>query len=259
MITLKSSQDIKHLKKAGLILASVLDEALKNAIPGANTLNLDMAAEKMIRTRGCVPAFKNYKIFSYDPPYPSTLCTSINDEVVHAPARDRILKGGDIIGIDVGLEYKVEGKSYFVDMAKTKGVGEISDEAKKLMEVTKECLRLGIEQLKPGNTIGDIGKVVQGYAEDLGYSVVRDLVGHGVGFKIHEEPSVPNYVEAKTKNIVLQEGMVLAIEPMINIGEYRIKTLEDGWTIATEDGSLSAHFEHTVAVTKGGYEILTSI
>lgn len=257
MVLLKTPQDIIHLKKAGHTLASVLSMVLSEVKPGVTTKHLDELAEKKIREAGCIPAFKNYKNEASDPPYPSTLCTSVNNEVVHAPASERILKEGDIIGIDIGLEYRADEKSYFVDMAKTVGVGTISEQAQKLLEVTKHALDLAIQQVKPGNLVSDIAKAVQPYVEQNGFSVVRQLVGHGVGFSLHEEPQVPNYVDGEKYDIPLTPGMVIAIEPMVNMGAAAVKTLSDGWTIVTDDDSLSAHFEHTVAITESGHEILT--
>src|SRR3989344_4160641 len=257
MVTVKTDKDIKNLKAAGKILAAVLLEIEKSVRPGTKTRTLDRLAEKLIRRYGAVPSFKHYRNTPDDIPFPSTLCTSVNEEVVHAPASDRMLKAGDIIGVDIGLKQTIDGREYFVDMARTIPVGEVSLDAKKLIEVTKKALDFGIEQIKPGNTLIDIGRAIQEYVESQGYSVVRSLTGHGVGYEVHEDPLIPNYVSKSTPKVVMKKGMVFVVEPMVNIGSPDVMTLDDGWTIATKDGSLSAHFEHTVAVTEKGFEILT--
>lgn len=257
MVTIKTEKDIEHLRAAGKILAAVLREVEKSVKPGVKTLVLDQLAERCIKKYVAEPSFKNYQNTTEDPPFPTTLCTSINDEVVHAPASSRILEDGDIVGIDVGLKYLADGREYFVDMAKTIPVGSISQEAKKLIQVTRDSLEKGIEQMKPGNTIIDIGRVIQEYVESQGFSIVRNLTGHGVGYKVHEDPLIPNYASPKIQKVVLRKGMVLAIEPMVNAGSHEVASLNDGWTIVTVDGSLSAHFEHTVCITDDGYEILT--
>lgn len=257
MITIKTPKDIEHLRKAGHVLASVLSEVIKLVRSGITTLELDNVAEKLIQDHGMEPSFKNYKGSDEDPPFPTTLCTSVNHEVVHTPASGKVLRDGDIVGIDIGLRYKIDGRYYYSDMAMTVGVGKISKQAKKLLSVTKKSLDIGLKQVRPGNYIADIGKAIQEYVESYGFSVVRSLVGHGVGYEVHEEPRIPNYYTEKIPKIEIQKGMVLAIEPMVNIGSYEIETLDDGWTIATKDGSLSAHFEHTIAVTEKGCEILT--
>jgi len=258
MIRLKSPKDIEHLRKAGFILASVLDEVIAKIHPEVDVSELDQFAEKKIREAGCIPAFKNYQIQPSDTPYPTTLCMSVNEEVVHGIALGKTLKNGDIVGVDVGLEYKADGVSYFTDMAKTVAVGDVSQEAKKLIDVTKNALTIALKQISPGKTVADIGSAVEEYVVSNGFSVVRDLVGHGVGFAIHEDPAVPNYYTKASKKIILEEGMVLAVEPMVNMGLGSIRSLPDGWTIVTADKSLSAHFENTIAVTKSGYEVLTS-
>ncbi|KKQ56940.1 MAG: Methionine aminopeptidase [Parcubacteria group bacterium GW2011_GWA2_38_13] len=259
MVTIKTDKDIKNLRIAGKMLAAVLLEVQNCIKPGVKTITLDTLAEDLIRKHGATPAFKNYQNFPNDTPFPSTLCTSVNEEVVHAPASNRVLVDGDIIGVDIGLKYTIDGRDYFTDMARTIGVGKISKIAKKLLRVTKTSLEIGIRQVKPENTILDIGRAIQEYVESQGFSVVRSLTGHGVGYKVHEDPQIPNYVRSHAKNVVMKKGMVLAIEPMVNIGSPDVMTSDDGWTISTLDGSLSAHFEHTVVVTDNGYEILTKM
>ncbi len=245
------------MEKGGQILSSVLGMVLDKVKPGVNIRDLDVLAEKLIVEHGGKSAFKNYKGHDDDSPFPSTMCISVNSEVVHGDgARNIALKSGDIADFDIGMRYPARGGTY-TDMSRTIPVGKISDEAQKLIQVTKKSLELGIEQVKPGNKIRDISKAVQDYVESNGFSVVRRLVGHGVGREIHEEPMIPNFVDKKWGNIELKEGMTLAIEPMVNVGGPDIKTSDDGWTVVTSDNSLSAHFEHSVAVTKDGCKILT--
>ncbi|HEX9664773.1 MAG TPA: type I methionyl aminopeptidase [Patescibacteria group bacterium] len=255
MITIKKPEEIEILRQSGRILASTLQQVVSQVKPGVLTSDLDQFAEKLIRGQGGQSSFKNYVSHGSDP-FPSSLCTSINEEIVHAPAiPSRPLKDGDIIGLDLGVNYK----GFFTDMAVTVGVGRISAEAKNLMKATKKSLELALKQVKPGNYIHDISNAVQRYVEKQGYGVVRELVGHGVGYQVHEDPRIPNYLpdNGEPERIELKEGMVLAIEPMVTAGHWKIKTLEDGWTAVTIDGKLSAHFELTVAVTAKGYEILT--
>lgn len=248
MIFIKTKKEIELMRQGGKILAKILNELEKETKPGTNTHDLNELAENLAKKFGAKPSFKGYRN------YPASLCVSINSEVVHGLPKKRILKEGDIVGLDFGLFYQ----GYYTDMAKTVPVGKISSLAQKLIFVTKKALDLGIAQVKPGNHIGDISFAIQSYVEANGFSVVRDLVGHGVGKKIHEPPQVPNFGEKGT-GVKLEEGMTLAIEPMVNAGSYKVKLLSDGWTFVTCDGSLSCHFEHTVAVTKTGFEILTKI
>ncbi len=253
MIIFKTQEEIDFMAQGGKILAHVLDMVVLAVKPGVGTQELNDLAEKLISEKGGYPAFKGYKISPDDTPYPSTLCTSINDEVVHAPAvPDRILKEGDIIGLDIGVEYQ----GMFTDMARTVAVGEINDKAKKLLQVTQDALAKGIKQFKEGNTLADIGKAIQDYAEGHGYSMIRELVGHGVGKAVHEDPRVPNYFTEEAKKIKIKKGMTIAIEPMVNIGDWPLKVLADDWTYATKDGSLSAQFEHTVALDHDGNSII---
>ena len=254
MTILKNIEEINMLREGGKILASVLYEAAKKAVPGAKTIELDKLAEKMIREAGGRPSFKNYKTPDDKTPYPASLCVSINEEVVHGIPGERVFKDGDIVSLDLGMEYK----GFYTDSAVTVSVGNISEQAKKLIETTKEALNLGIVAVKNGVFVGDIGYAVQTFAEKNGFNVVRKLVGHGLGRKVHEPPEVPNF-GLKGKGEILREGEVIAIEPMITAGRHDIYLDQDLWTWKTKDGSLSAHFEHTVIVTKIGAEIITKI
>lgn len=247
MIILKSAEEVEKIEKAGRIVAEVLLELKEQVKPGVTTLELDRIAEDGIRRRGGKPAFKGYRGF------PATLCASVNNVIVHGIPSERILREGDIIGMDLGAI--VDG--YYGDSAITVGVGVIDSASQRLVKVTKEALDLGIEQMRPGNRLSDISNAVQSHAEAAGYSVVKEFVGHGIGQALHEEPQVPNFGRPG-QGPRLKTGMVLAIEPMINIGKDRVRVLEDRWTAVTEDGSLSAHFEHTVVVTDCGPVILTN-
>lgn len=258
MITLKTKKEIEDLRVGGKLLASVLVQIAKAAKPGVTVLELDQLAEKLIREGNGEPAFKGYKAGFSDSAFPSSLCVSINDEVVHGLGnRPRKLQEGDIVGLDLGVRYK----KLYTDHAVTVAVGKISPEARKLLKITEESLALALKQVKPGNYIHEIGAVVQKHVEAVGFSVVRELVGHGVGHKIHEDPRIPNFVPANGphERVEIKEGMVLAIEPMVNAGGWKVVTGPDGWTVLTQDGSWSAHFEHTVAVTEKGCEILTKV
>lgn len=255
MIRLKTKQEIKIMRQGGKILARVIKAVAKEARPGASTKDLTELAEKLIKAAGGEPSFKGYKAAWTEQVYPAALCVSINNEVVHGLAvPERFLKAGDIIGLDCGLKYK----NYFTDMAITVAVGRIDSLAQKLIAVTQEALALAIKQVKPGNHLSDIARAIEDFAVQNGFSVVRQLVGHGVGHSAHEEPQVPNYLSSDFKDYELKPGMALAIEPMINLGKSGVDFLTDGWTVVTADNSLSAHFEHTVAVTEKGCEVLTS-
>jgi methionyl aminopeptidase len=248
MIQLKSAREIDLMSQGGKILAATV-ETLRAAVrPGISTGDLDKIGEEFIRSHdGAVPAFKGLYGF------PGSICSSVNNEIVHGiPSNKRVLKEGDIISIDVGVGYK----GYFTDSATTVPVGEISTDAKRLLAVTQKALDAGIAAAVLGNHIGDIGAAVQAVVEGAGFSVVRDLVGHGIGVEFHEEPQVPNYGKPKRRE-KLVPGLTIAIEPMVNIGGPATKTLGDRWTIVTLDGSLSAHFEHTVALAEGGPLVLT--
>jgi len=264
MITIKSKQEIKALREGGKILAGILEKIAKKVKPGITTADLEKMACDLIIRAGGRPSFKGYQSLLDDKPFPTALCASINNEIVHAPALSgRALADGDIIGLDLGMEYpyKKGRDGYYTDMAVTVGVGKIEKEAAELIAVTREALERAIKKIKPGNTINDIGRTIQQFAEGRGYAVVRELVGHGVGYDVHEEPRVPNYEvpEKSPENVVLKPGMVLAVEPMVNRGGWKVKTGPDDFTILTADGSLSAHFEHTVAVTEEGCLVITKL
>ena len=246
MISIKSEREIELLKKAGELTFLTHKLLKKHIKPGITTDELDKLAESFIIENGCTASFKGYNGF------PKSICTSINDEVVHGIPSKRILKDGDIISIDVGVCYK----GYHGDSAWTYPVGNISDEKKYLLEHTKNSLFVGLSKIKEGNKLGDVSSAIGEYAKDYKLGVVKELVGHGVGSKLHEDPEIPNYGVADT-GPVLKAGMVLAIEPILNLGDANVVMLDDDWTIVTEDYSPSAHFEHTVLVTKDGYEILT--
>ena len=247
MVSIKSHNEIAIMREAGKILAKVHDE-LRDAIhPGMSTLDIDKLGEKIIRGYGCIPSFLNYN------GYPASICVSVNDEVVHGiPHKDRILAEGDIVSLDAGVIYK----GYHSDAARTYGVGKVSDEAQKLMDVTKQSFFEGIKYAKAGYHLNDISTAIGAYAEKFGYGVVRDLVGHGIGTHLHEDPQIPNFHQRR-RGIRLVPGMTLAIEPMINIGRADVEWLDDDWTVVTQDGSLSAHYENTVLITEGEPEILT--
>ena len=248
MISLKSPAEIDAIAEAGVIVAEVLDSVAERCLPGVSTAELDRLAEERIHGfPGAKPAFKGLYGF------PATLCTSLNHEVVHGiPSATRLLEEGDIISVDVGV--RLDG--YFADAAITMPVGEVDAEMDRLLEVTKSSLATGVEKAQPGNRVGDIGSAIQSEVEEAGFSVIRELVGHGVGAAAHEEPQVPNYGRAG-HGLRLEPGLVIAIEPMVNVGKRHIRTLKDGWTVVTADGSRSAHFEHTVAVTGDGPRVLT--
>ena len=249
MIVLKTSRELLCMQKACKISAGALKLIGESIEPGISTGELDKIAESYIRSQGGVPNFKGYS------GYPATACISINNEVIHGiPSKKRILKSGDIVSVDLGASFE----GYNGDNAATFAVGEISDEAKRLIDATRESLYEGIKAARAGGRIGDIGAAVQEYVEERGFSVVREFVGHGIGTKLHEAPEVPNYGTAG-KGIRLMPGMTIAIEPMVNAGLPGVKTLSDGWTVQTVDGSLSAHFEHTVAITADGPQILTVV
>jgi methionyl aminopeptidase len=246
VIVCKSAAEIERMRAANALVADVLAELAGMVAPGVTTADLDAAAERLVRAGGAEPAFKGYR------GYPSTLCASVNDQVVHGIPSARPLGEGDIISLDMGV--KLNG--FFGDSAVTVPVGRVSDEAQTLLRVTREALERGIEQVRLGGRISDIGHAIQQHVEAHGFSVVREFVGHGIGAALHEEPQIANYGEPG-RGPRLAEGMVLAIEPMVNVGRPAVKVLGDGWTAVTKDGSLSAHFEHTVAVTKNGPLVLT--
>ena len=248
MVYTRSEREINMISKSCQIVADTIEMLSEYVISGASLIDLDNKAEEYIVSCGARPAFKGYMGF------PSTLCISIDDAVVHGLPHEGYLREGQIVGIDCGAELN----GYYGDHAKTFAVGEISDEKNNLMQITKESLYKGIEQAKPGNYVGDIGHAVQSHAESNGYSVVRELVGHGIGEKLHEEPQVPNYGNPN-QGYKLHAGMCIAIEPMINLGSKEVYTAKDGWTIFTMDGQVSAHFEHTIAIKEDGPHILSEV
>ena len=246
MINIRTKKEIIKLEKASEIVKELLFEIENLVKPGISTIELDGYAENFIINKGAIPAFKGLYGF------PGTLCVSINEEVVHGIPSNTILNDGDIIGIDVGSIYE----GYYGDHAKTFPVGKISEDKKKLINVTKECLQIGINEAKPGNRIGDIGHAIQKHAESFGFGVVKELVGHGIGTQLHEEPQVPNFGSPNT-GVYIEEGMCLAIEPMINLGSHEVYTKDDKWTACTKDGKPSPHFEHSVAFVDNKVKILT--
>ncbi len=255
MIRIKTKKEIEILREGGKKLALVLGAVAKEVKPGVATIELDQLAEKLIKESGGRPSFKNYRTADDRTPYPASLCVSVNDEIVHGiPSKTRILKEGDIVSLDAGMEYG----GMYTDTAITVPVGKISNEAAKIIEVCKKSLSEGIKTIKAGSYIGDIGFAVQSHVEERGYGVVRNLVGHGVGHSVHEDPEIPNFGKKKTRER-LTAGMVLAIEPMITEGSFETILDKDNWTWRTKDGKPSAHFEHTVVVTEKGAEIITQI
>lgn len=247
MIVLKTGRELSVMREACRISAGALQLVGKAIEPGVTTAELDKIAENYIRSKGAVPNFKNYQ------GYPATACISVNNEVIHGiPSRKRVIKQGDIVSVDLGALFN----GYHGDNAATFACGDVSEEAKRLMDATRESLYEGIKAAVAGGRIGDIGHAVQSYIEARGYSVVRKFVGHGIGTKLHEAPEVPNF-GAPSRGIRLMPGMTLAIEPMVNAGGSEVEIMPDGWTVLTKDGSLSAHFEHTVAITSSGPQIMT--
>lgn len=246
-VSIKNAREIELMRHAGKLLEQVHDELGKMIRPGISTLDIDRAGEKMIREMGCIPNFKNYN------GYPASICTSVNDEVVHGiPNKKRILHEGDIISLDAGLIYN----GYHSDAARTYAVGTISPEAQRLMDVTRESFFEGIRYARAGHHLHEISAAIGNYCESRGYGVVRDLVGHGIGTHLHEDPQIPNFA-CKSRGVRLQPGMTLAIEPMITMGTWEVAWLDDDWTVVTEDGSLAAHYENTVLITDGEPELLT--
>jgi methionyl aminopeptidase len=249
MVTLKSKEELEKMRRASAVVAETLLKLQSLIKPGVTTLDLDRYAEEYIRAQGLTPSFKGYLGYQH------TLCTSINEEVVHGiPSAKRVLKAGDIIGVDCGAIFE----GYHGDSARSFGVGEVSPEAVRLMEVTRAALEKGIEQMVPNRRLYDIGAAIQKHIENNKLSVVREYVGHGIGTKLHEDPQVPNYGTAGT-GMRLKSGMVFAIEPMVNLGTDQTVLLEDGWTVVTKDGQLSAHFEDTIAITEKGPMVLTRV
>ena len=254
MIIRKTPSELQMMRRSGLLVWDILGKLREMAVEGVSTLDLEMAADKMIKDAGARPAFKGYYVPAAGERYRFALCTSINDEIVHGmPSAKRVLKSGDLLSIDTGVELN----GYFGDSATTVAIGEVSEEARRLMKVTEESLELAIAQARAGNRLFDICGTVERHVLSNGFSIVREFVGHGIGTKLHEEPQIPNYVDRKNENPRLKEGMVLAIEPMVNAGKPECKVRPDKWTAISKDGSNSAHFEHCVAVTENGPWVLT--
>lgn len=261
MSNIKNPKEIKQILEGCKLTGEILEKLAKAVKAGMSTYDVDMMAEKMVKDAGGRPAFKGYKSSPDDTPFPSTICASVNEELVHAIARkDKILKDGDIFTIDFGMQwpFKKGEPGYFTDTAVTVAVGKIPAETQKLMDVTEESLWAGIRAAQPGNSVADIGRAVEDYVKSQGkYGIVRDLVGHGVGHAVHEDPRIPNYYDPRLERIKLKPGMVIAIEPMIAIGGWKVKMADDGWTIQMADDSLCAHFEHTVVITETGNIVAT--
>ena len=246
-VSIKSAREIALMRESGRILAEVHERLKEEIKPGISTYEIDRIGEKMIRSYGCTPSFLNYN------GYPASICVSVNDEVVHGiPNKKRILKEGDIVSLDAGVIWK----GYHSDAARTHGVGEISKEAQNLIDATRQSFYEGIKMAVSGNHLNDISKAVDSYISSFGYGIVRDLVGHGVGANLHEDPQIPNFAQRR-RGTKLRPGMTLAVEPMINMGGRQVEWLEDDWTVVTKDGSLSAHYENTILITDGEPEILT--
>lgn len=246
-VTIKSAREIELMREAGKILEKVHNEMEKAVRPGISTKDIDLLGEELIRSFGCIPSFLGYN------GYPASICVSVNDEVVHGiPDRHHIIQEGDIVSLDAGVIYK----GYQSDAARTHAVGEISQEARQLIDVTKQSFFEGIKFARAGHHLHEISAAIADYADSFGYGVVRDLVGHGIGKEMHEDPQIPNFRQ-KRRGLLLQPGMTLAIEPMINAGRYDVAWLDDDWTVVTDDGSLSAHYENTVLITDGEPEIFT--
>jgi methionyl aminopeptidase len=248
MIICKTPREIEIMREAGKIVALTHQELEKHIRPGITTKELDEIAEAVIRKHGAIPSFKGYNGF------PGSICASVNEELVHGIPGDRVLKEGDIISIDVGAQYN----GYHADSAWTYPVGEIAEETKKLLEVTEKSLYIGLEEAKPGARLSNISHAIQTYVESHHFSIVREYVGHGIGQNLHEDPQIPHY-GPPNKGPRLKPGMTLCIEPMVNAGSRYVKTLADNWTVVTVDGKMCAHFEHTIAITENGYEILTTL
>ena len=251
---IKTKQEIETIRKGCRILAGVMEKLEKKINIGVTGLEIDELAEKLITGAGCEPAFKGYGAESSNP-FPGTVCFSVNEGIVHGIPSEYEIKDGDVVKIDIGLIYN----GYFADMARSFLVGNVSDEAKNLVETTRKSFYKGLATIKNGSTLFDFASAVQDYAEGKGYHMVKNLVGHGIGTQLHEAPQIPNYVDRNTKNFTFYEGMTVALEPMVNVGTQENKIADDGWTFVTADGSLSAHWENTILVTKNGTEILTKI
>lgn len=264
MSYIKTKEEIQYIKEGGKKMGEILAQLEAMIQPGISAYEIDMEAERLILAAGGRPAFKGYRTRKSDPKFPSTICASVNAELVHGIAtKEKVLQEGDIFSIDIGMQWPRDcgmgerGNGFFTDTALTIAVGDIPQKTKQLMAVTKKSLEIGIAKVQIGNTIADIGRAIQDYIEPQGYGIVRDLVGHGVGHHVHEEPRVPNYYDPSLEHITIEAGVVIAIEPMITMGSPEVDTADDGWSISTVDGSLSAHYEHTIVVEESGITVVT--
>lgn len=267
----KKPQEIAKIREGGQLMGEILEKLVPMVKPGVSGYEIDAEAERLILEIGGVPAFKGYRSRRADPPFPATICFSLNEEVVHGiPTKEKLIKDGDLVTLDIGMEFPAPGarhlgmkkkdlqSGFFTDTALTIAVGKVPENSKKLIEVTRKALEVGIAAAQPGRSVADIGRAIEDYVRTQGkYGIVEDLTGHGVGHAVHEEPPVPNYYEKKLKNWILEPGVVIAIEPMITLGTHRVDIARDGWTIFTADKSLSAHFEHTLVITENGPEVVT--
>lgn len=252
---IKTEDEIARLRESGKRLAEILEKIIATVHVGMSTADIDVLSERLIREAGATPIFKGYGA-QWGRPFPATLCTSLNEEVVHGiPSVERIIRLGDLLKLDIGMRFE----GMVTDMARTVKIGTVTPEAEKLAAVTKESLKRGIAQLRPGAHISAYARAVQGFVETNGFSVVRDLVGHGVGYELHEDPQVPNYVSKGMDDFVIKKGMTLALEPMVNMGKFDVKVAADGWTFLTADGRWSAHYEDTVVITDTGAEVVTRV
>lgn len=252
--TIKTPEELELIRQGGKRMGKILNRLCKMVKPGITTEELDVAAERMIKEQGGEPAFKGYRPRPDHPAFTTTICCSLNSEVVHAPAvPSRVIKDGDLVKIDIGMKYR----GFYTDTARTVAVGKVNKQVRELVKVTERALKIGISQVRAGHRVSHISRAIEKYVDKSGFGIVRELVGHGVGYKVHEPPEIPNYWVEGFPDTVLQEGMVIAIEPMVNLKGWRVKVAPDQWTILTVDGSPSAHFEHTVIVRKRGAEIVT--
>lgn len=262
---IKTQRDVENIKKNGVLMGKILADLALLCKPGVTAFEIDKEAERMIRAVGGRPAFKGYKTHVADRPFPATVCISRNEELVHGiPKKSTIFKDGDIVSLDIGMAWphgkaaKKGEREVITDTAITLAIGKIPEKTTKLMSITKEALERGIKMVQPGNSVASIGAAIQEYVESQGkYGIVRDLTGHGVGYAVHEEPYVPNYYDQSLESMLLKPGMVIAIEPMISLGGWKVGTMDDGWTIKMADNSMSAHFEHTVIITEDGHVVAT--